>query len=81
VKVYVDFNSGTADEKYVVILLNGQPIERSVAATRELHGKSVVAYQDEEDFEVQGTLQFGEAEGMIGEIWYFVPNWETLKRN
>lgn len=80
-RVYVDFSSGTTDEKYVVVLLNGHPIEGSIAATRELHGKSVVAYQDEGDFEVQGTLQFGEAEGMIGEVWYFVPNWETLNRN
>jgi hypothetical protein len=81
VKVYVDFNSGTADKKYVIVLLNGHPIERSDTATRQFHGKSVVAYQDEDDFEVQGTMYFGEAEGMLGNVWYFVPNWETLKRN
>ena len=58
VRIYADFNDETADGGYWILQTDNAPIEETITEIGLSRGDHVLLYQDEDDFEVEATLQY-----------------------
>ena len=58
IKVYADFNDKTPDDGYRILQHDGTDLAEKVSQLGLSVGDQILLYQDEDDFEVVGTLDF-----------------------
>lgn len=78
--VYCDFNDATPDEEYFILFHNRQPLDDCAQGLGLAIGDKVILYQDDDDFEVLGTLNFKYIALALRECWVAVPDWSTVIR-
>jgi hypothetical protein len=81
IRVYCDFNDPTEDDLYWLLYIDMKPLEDLAESLGLREGDRVILFQDEDDFEVEATLHFGQTSRyFIGEKLCARPGWSTLKR-
>jgi hypothetical protein len=79
-RVWTDFNARTQDGVCRILMYNDLDLELQVASLRLMKGDKVRLFQDENDFEVTGTLDFRFVDVLEREAWVAVPDWSTIVR-
>jgi hypothetical protein len=80
IKVFTDFNARTPDNICWNLNYQGNDLSEQASDLRLKRGDKVILYQDENDFEVMGTLDFRYISLLARETWIAVPDWSTLVR-
>ena len=80
IKVYADFNDKTADEGYWILQHDGTDLAVKVSQLGLSIGDQILLYQDEDDFEVVATLDFGFVDSIGRDGWIAYPDWTTICR-
>jgi len=79
-RVYCDFNDGTEDHRFWILWFEGKPLEEQVERLGLKAGDRVILFQDEDDFEVEGTLLFQQTHPrFLGEKLCALVDWPTLR--
>jgi hypothetical protein len=79
-RIWTDFNARTRDGICRILLYNNVELERQIAELRLAKGDRIMLFQDEEDFEVTGTLDFRFVDALEREAWVAIPDWSTIVR-
>ena len=80
IRIYADFNDETADGGYWILQTDNAPIEEKITEIGLSRDDHVLLYQDEDDFEVEATLQYKYVDAIGREGWVAYPDWDTLIR-
>jgi len=80
IRVFSDFNAMTNDDICWNLVYQGAALEHQIAKLGLQKGDRIVLYQDEDDFDVIGTLDVQYVEVLGRETWVALPDWSTLKR-
>jgi hypothetical protein len=79
-KVFTDFNARTADDICWNLNYLGKGLSEQASNLCLKRGDKIILYQDENDFEVIGILDFRYVPILARETWIAVPDWPTLIR-
>jgi len=79
-KVFTDFNARTADDICWNLNYRGKDLSEQASDLRLARGDKIILYQDEDDFEVIGMLDFRYVPILARETWIAIPDWSTLVR-
>ena len=80
-KVYCDFNDGTADDRYWILWYADRPLGDQIAELGLREGDRVLLCQDADDFEVEGELLFNQTHpNFLGEKLCARPDYRTFRR-
>lgn len=80
-RVYCDFNDGTEDDRYWILYYQGKPLQDQIDQLGLIGGQRVLLYQDEGDFEVEGTLLFDQTHHFfLGRRLCAQVDWATFRR-
>ena len=80
IRIYADFNDKTADGGYWILQLDDMPIEEKITEMGLSNGDHVLLYQDDDDFEVEATLDYRFLDVIGREGWVAYPDWSTITR-
>ena len=58
IRLYADFNDKTTDGGYWILQFDDMPIEEKITDMGLSNGDHVLLYQDDDDFEVEATLDY-----------------------
>jgi hypothetical protein len=80
IRIYADFNDRTAEGSCWILQHEGADLATKVAALGVSCGDRVLLYQDEDDFEVEATLEFRFVDAVGEKKWLAFPHWDTIIR-
>ncbi len=78
IRVYADFNARTADGGCWILQHGGTDLGASTAKLGLTSGDRILLYQDDDDFEVQATLEFRFLSETRSFTWIAYPDWDTV---
>ena len=80
-RIYCDFNDETEDHMCWILSYDGKPVDEQINQLGLKEGDRVLLYQDEDDFEVEGTLRFDQRHSyFVGEKLCARVEWTTFRR-
>lgn len=79
-RVYADFNARTPDGLCWILMYNNLVLEKQITNLHLSKGDKILLFQDENDFEVEATLDFRYVDVLSRESWVAIPDWSTLIR-
>ena len=80
IRIYADFNDKTADGEYWILQFDDVPIEEKIIGMGLSNGDHVLLYQDDDNFKVEATLDYGFLDVIGRDGWVAYPDWSTLAR-
>ena len=79
-RVFTDFNARTPDGICWNLIYQGSELDKQADSLHLAKGDKIILFQDEDDFEVIATLDFGNVDVLGRETWVAIPDWSTLER-
>jgi len=79
-RVFTDFNARTPDGICWNLIYQGSELDKQADNLHLAKGDKIILFQDEDDFEVIATLDFGNVDVLGRETWVAIPDWSTLER-
>jgi hypothetical protein len=80
IRVYADFNAMTSDDCCWLLRHGDGDLTSQLENLGLRAGSHVLLYQDENDFEVVGVLEYRFVPEFASDIWLAKPDWSTLRR-
>ena len=80
IRVFTDFNAITPDDVCWNLVFRGVDLDRQIDDLGLKKGDRILLYQDEDDFDVEATLDHRYVDMLAREAWVAIPDWSTLVR-
>jgi hypothetical protein len=74
-KIFTDFNARSADGTCWNLIYDGAPVSDEVLKV----GEKIILFQDEDDFEVEASVEFRFVKELGRDSWVAVPDWATKR--
>jgi hypothetical protein len=80
IRVFTDFNARSPSGICWNLVYHDRHLSDQISSLGVSIGDKIILYQDEDDFEVLATLDFGYVDMLARDAWFARPEWSTLVR-